>query len=334
MVPAARHASGGHRYNAAVLAHWPGMPPRLVTLDAAWPDADPDARRSLAAALSRHDVTLLDGLVGAAHPDLVADAVAAGHRVVLLVHLPLADEGGLTSAERRRLDALERDAVHAAWRVVATSRTAASGLIDRHGRADVAVAVPGVDAAPLAGPHDPPHLVAVGTVGPRKNQLTVARALAAVADLPWRATVVGPTPDPGYAAAVLDAASPGRVVLAGELAGRRLEALWASADLLVHCSVAETWGMVVTEALARGIPAIVGAGTGAVEALASGGSVRGLPGAVIDPCDVAGLAGLLRAWLTDETVRSGWRQHAREARPHLPEWSQTAAALAAVLEER
>lgn len=332
VVAAARHASGGHHYNAAVAAHWPGTPPEVITLDGPWPDGDATSRAALADALARHPVTLLDGLVGAAQPDLVEAAAASGRRIVLLIHLPLGDGGGPASDAARR-DALEGRSMRAAWRVVATSRTAAADVARRHGRPDVRVATPGVDPAPVAERHDPPHLLAVGAVVPRKNQLVLARALAGLTDLPWRATVAGPVVDPDYATRVADAAPPGRVRLTGELTGDDLDAAWASGDLLVHPAGAETWGMVVTEALARGIPAIVGAGTGAVEALASGDPDGPAPGASVDPSDADALAALLRTWLTDASLRGAWRARALASRTRLAGWDATAATLAALLGE-
>ena len=57
----------------------------------------------------------------------------------------------------------------------------------------------------------------------------------------------------------------------GILVGQALDQKWDTADLLVLTSRIETYGLVVVEALARGIPAVVSAGTGAVEALQEGG---------------------------------------------------------------
>ena len=70
--------------------------------------------------------------------------------------------------------------------------------------------------------------------------------------------------------------------LAGPRTGDDLDAAYAAADLLVLASRGETYGMVVTEALARGIPVLATAVGGLPEALgrAPDGS---LPGLLVDP---------------------------------------------------
>lgn len=331
LVPRPSAPSGGHAYNASVCAHWPGTPPAVVHLDGPWPRGDEESRAALRDALSRPDVALVDGLVGAAHPDLLAEAAGRGCRVVLLVHLPLADEGGLSESDRRELDERERRSMRAAWRVVTTGRTVAADLIRRSGRADVVAVPPGVDRAEPADPHDPPMFLQVGSIGPRKNQLTTLAALATCLDLPWRATFVGPVADDAYAVRFRAGLPGARATWTGPLEGSALEAAYARADLLLHPARAETWGMVVTEALARGIPAIVGAGTGAVEALASG-SASGLPGATVTPDDADALARRLRSWLGDPDLRTRWRARARHARAGLRGWREPAAELARALE--
>ncbi len=331
LVPRPSAPSGGHAYNASVCAHWPGTPPDVVQLDGPWPRGDEESRAALRDALARPDVAVVDGLVGAAHPDLLEEAAGRGCRTVLLVHLPLADEGGLSTAGRRDLERRERRSVRAARRVVTTSHTAAAGLRRRTGRDDIVAVPPGVDRAALADPHDPPVLLQVGSIGSRKNQLTTLAALAGRLDLSWRAVFVGPVADDGYAERFRAALSPARATWTGAPEGPDLEAAYAGSDLLLHPARAETWGMVVTEALAHGIPAIVGIGTGAVEALTSG-SASGLPGAVVQPDDTAGLTAALRSWLGDPELRARWRGRARTARAGLRDWHTAAAELARVLE--
>ena len=331
LVPRPSAPSGGHAYNASVCAHWPGPPPEVVQLDGAWPRGDAASRTALRMALRGPDVVLVDGLVGAAHPDLLEEAAGRGCRVVLLIHLPLADEGGLSEPERRELARLERRSLRAAVRVVTTGRTAAAGLRRRTGRDDVVVVPPGVHRAAPAEAHDPPVLLQVGSIGPRKNQLVTLAALAGCRDLPWRAVFVGPVADGGYADRFRAALPAGRASWTGPLEGPALEAAYAGSDLLLHPARAETWGMVVTEALAHGIPAIVGAGTGAVEALASG-SASGMPGAAVPADDVDGLAHALRRWLGEPDLRERWRERALQARRGLRGWGEAAAELARVLE--
>jgi len=96
----------------------------------------------------------------------------------------------------------------------------------------------------------------------------------------------------------------------------------------------ETYGLVIGEALARGIPAVVPAGTGAVEALHQGMTSHSdaVPGTTVPPADPQSLAALLRSWLTDAPLRHAWRQAALAQRDTLPGWQQTAAAVLAYLE--
>ena len=99
LLPVPSAPSGGHAYNAAVIAAWPGPAPVPVPLAGPWPRGDEPSLAALREALHRPGPLLVDGLVAAAAPGLLAEAAARGTRVVLLVHLPLAEEGGLPDAE-------------------------------------------------------------------------------------------------------------------------------------------------------------------------------------------------------------------------------------------
>ncbi|KAE8762475.1 glycosyltransferase, partial [Georgenia thermotolerans] len=193
------------------------------------------------------------------------------------------------------------------------------------------VAPPGARRAPLAAGSRPPRLLALAALTPTKDQRTLVRALSAVRDLDWTARLVGPIDaDPDYAAAVeaeiAAAGLTGRATVTGPKVGAALEAEWAAADLLVLPSRTETFGLVVLEALAHGVPAVVGAGTGAVEALAAGAEAGGAaPGRAVPPGEPAALAATLRAWLTTPALRDAWAHAARTRRTGLPGWDLTAA---------
>jgi glycosyltransferase involved in cell wall biosynthesis len=116
----------------------------------------------------------------------------------------------------------------------------------------------------------------------------------------------------------------------GPRTGADLDAGYAAADLLVLASRAETYGMVVSEALARGIPVVATDVGGVSEALGHGAD--GIqPGVLVTPEDPVALGAALRAWLGDGELRRRLRRAATERRRSLPRWSSTACAIATVL---
>jgi glycosyltransferase involved in cell wall biosynthesis len=90
--------------------------------------------------------------------------------------------------------------------------------------------------------------------------------------------------------------------------------------------------MVVTEALARGLPVIATEVGGLTEALGQGADgIR--PGLLVPPGDPAQLGAALRAWLRDAELRERLRRAARERRESLSRWSTTTSVIARVLAE-
>ncbi|WP_413450877.1 glycosyltransferase family 4 protein [Georgenia phoenicis] len=328
--------SGGDVYDAQLARAWEAAhgPVEVRALPGPWPRPGPADREALRGALGTSGTVVVDALVGSACPGELAEAVAAGARVVLLVHLPLPAEAGLPPAEADRFAALESRTVDAASAVVTTSRWAAADLVRRYGRADVLVAEPGAERGPVAGGSRPPHLLALGALTRAKNHAVLVAALDAVRDLPWRATFAGPSgAQPEVAAEVaqaLDAAGlAGRVALPGAVTGEELEALWQRTDLLLVPSLVETYGLVVIEALAHGVPGVVAEGTGAVEALAGrpGPLTGGAPGTAVPATEAEAWTRALRRWLTDADQRTAWRAAARARREELRTWADTAADL-------
>jgi glycosyltransferase involved in cell wall biosynthesis len=121
-----------------------------------------------------------------------------------------------------------------------------------------------------------------------------------------------------------------RVRFPGPRVGPELDRAYGAADLLVLASRAETYGLVVTEALTRGLPVLATDVGGVTEALGHGEDGT-RPGLLIPPGDPAAIAAALRAWLEDAELRDRLRHAARERRAKLRPWSATAAALADVM---
>ena len=342
-----RHNSGGNVYNAALARELSalGVDVDVCPLGGGWPVGSPEDRRRLAALLRGVDdaggtndhagadrrVTLVDGLLACGAPEELAAAAAAGHPAWILLHMPLDDTGHGEAG-------LERRALRAAAGVICTSTSAAAGVRARHGLDGVRTALPGSDPAALAAGSEPPHLLALAALLPNKDQSLLLAALSDLTDLPWTASLVGSdTADPAYAARLRDTVNrlglQDRVRIPGELRGVALAAEWAPADLSLLISRAETFGLVVTESIARGVPVVVRAGTGAVEALAAGTPGAAVPGAAVAlGADPAPLTRVLRRWLSEPRLRTRWRAAAVDARDRLPGWDATARAVLAALD--
>ncbi|MEU4743625.1 glycosyltransferase family 4 protein [Actinosynnema sp. NPDC023658] len=318
--------SGGNVYDRRAIQGLRslGTEVREVVVPGAWPEPGDAAREELGralAAIGDGAVVLLDGLVACGVPEVVTPH-AGRLRLVVLVHLPLADETGLPPAVAARLDAAERECLRAADAVVATSPWAARRLAGHHGLREVHVVTPGTDPAPPAtGTDGASRLLCVASVTPRKGHDVLVEALATVADLPWTCAFVGPERSGSVRGLVDRRGLRDRVELVGPLTGEPLARAYATADLFVLPSRAETYGMVVTEALARGVPVVA---SSVPDALGDGGLL--LPAG-----DVAALAGALRRWFTDEAWRRDLRGRALGRRGELSTWDATVADLAGVL---
>ena len=306
----------------------------------AWPRPGPEGHEELArtlAGLPDGAVVLLDGLVGCAAPEVLR-AQAGRLRLVVLVHLPLGDETGRPADQAAELDAGEREALRAAAAVVATSAWTARRLVGHHGLPPdrVHVATPGVDPAPpAAGTDGASRMLCVAAVTPLKAQDLLVEALAAVTDQRWTCRCVGAVDRaPGYVDRLRHTIGAHRLTrrvrLVGPLTGADLAAEYAAADLVVLPSRAEAYGMVVTEALARGVPVLATDVGGVREALGRAPDGQ-LPGLLVPPGDPDALAAALRRWLTDPGTRWRLRRAAYARREALPDWRATAATVAGVL---
>ncbi|MEU8972286.1 glycosyltransferase family 4 protein [Streptomyces monashensis] len=335
--------SGGNAYDRRLCLDLPGFGwqvTRHIAAAGGWPRPDRAARETLARTLRElpDDATvLLDGLVACGVPEIVTPQ-AERLRLAVLVHLPLGDETGLDPRAAADLDSRERAVLRAVPAVVATSDWAVRRLVSHHGLAPdrVHVAPPGADIAPLApGTDGVSRLLCVAAVTPRKGQHRLVEALAAVRDLPWTCECVGGlVHDPAYVAQLRELIArhglTDRLRLTGPRSGAGLDAAYAAADLMVLTSYAETYGMAVTEALARGIP-VLATDVGGVPEAVGRAPDGGVPGILVPPEDPGALAAELRGWFGEPDVRRRLKAAARARRAALDGWAATARSLAAVL---
>ena len=326
--------TGGYAYDRRLLAEWraAGVEARHLQLPGSFPDltpADLAETERLLHSQPADAVLLIDGLAYGAFPEALAASLAG--RVAALVHHPLGLEAGLSADRAVTLLAGERAALAHAGAVIVTSAATKRLLVADFAvsEARIAVAEPGVDPAPLArgSGGGEVSLLAVGAVVPRKGYDVLIEALAGMADLPWRLTIVGaldraPATAEALRAQITEAGLAGRVRLAGAVDDSTLAAAYDGADLFVMPSLFEGYGMVLTEALARGLPILCTTGGAAAETAPDEAARKAPPG------DAGALRRALRDLIDQPALRETMAEAARRVAPTLPRWAQTATLVA------
>jgi glycosyltransferase involved in cell wall biosynthesis len=302
-----------------------------------WPWPDVAGRFALAGAIASIPdgaVVLIDGLIASTVPDVLVPQ-ALRLRMIVLVHMPFGAHPGIEGEE---VFPLEWAVLSAAAAVVTTSEWTRDWLVNHYSLPMVHVAVPGVDPAGLAtGSSAGGRLLCVAAVAPHKGHDVLLAALAAIRDLPWQLQCVGSmNRDSGFVERLhreaLDAGIADRVSFTGPLNGTDLEDAYDRADVLVVPSRLESYGMVITEALARGLAVIASDVGGVREAL--GQSQEGpMPGLLVPPGDAAALTVTLRGWLVDDDLRQRLRRAARQRRTTLSDWTRTTERISRALAE-
>jgi glycosyltransferase involved in cell wall biosynthesis len=209
-------------------------------------------------------------------------------------------------------------AVRSAERVICDSRFTRDELCRRYGADPERVRVIPLAPALAAGSAEPPpgpYLLAVGDLRRKKNLPTLLKAFARLRSQGLEHRLVLAGPDAGEGERLRAAAPNGTVELTGWVDDERLDALMRGAELLVHPSLHEGFGLVLLEAMARGTP-VAAARAGALPETA------GDAAELFDPRDPADLAAAVRRALdrAPELAAAGraraagfsWERTARE----------------------
>ncbi len=326
--------TGGYIYDRRVVdgLRSSGRTVRVHELDGRFPDADERALKSLATAAAHcaaTDLVLFDSLCLGAARHVVARLASDGCACVPLVHHPASLEDGVQGGLDTSLFREEKAALNHARRCIVTSRATGKLLHTLFGVGwkRIGVVSPGVDRCALAhGSNDgrPMRLLSVGTVSHRKDYITLVRALSQLADFRWSLDCYGSLDrEPEAADAVWREVQlhdlSQRVRFHGEVGESRIRTAYADAHLFVMSSRFEGYGMVLSEALAHGLP-IVATDAGPTTDILPG------EGAIIVPAgEPDRLAGALRRVLTDPARYRALHEAARRAAATLDGWDVTVA---------
>jgi len=197
----------------------------------------------------------------------------------------------------------------------------------------ITVAVPGTDPAARArGGGEPASILAVGAVSPRKAYGVLVEAMAALKSLPWRLRILGATDrapeEAGRVIASIRAHDlDGRIALEGAQPDEVLADAYGTADIFVMPSLFEGYGMVLAEAMARGLPIVCTTGGAAAETVPDSAALK------VPPGDAAALAHALLRLIDDKGLRATLSDASFAAGRQLPTWEDTARVVAGVLRE-
>ncbi|RUP10348.1 glycosyltransferase family 4 protein [Hyphomicrobium sp.] len=328
--------TGGYAYDRRVIELLPafGVPVSVLPLPGTFPNPDSndlDETRLILEKRHTDSVLLVDGLAFGAFPDSILGALRG--RVIGLVHHPLFLETGLPHARKVELKASEECALARANHIIVTSR-ATKRILTEHMATPankITIAEPGTDPAQRAtGTGAPLQILAVGAVSPRKGYDLLVEALAPLKHLDWRLTIAGaldrhPQAVEAVQSAIARNGLEDRVTLAGKVVPATLERFYDSADLFVSASLFEGYGMVLAEAMARGLPIVLAAGGAAADTAGEFAALH------VEAGNVGELTSALQKALTDKKLRNRLADAAWEAGRTLPTWHETARRIAAVI---
>ena len=327
--------TGGYGYDRRILLRLPayGIDVHHVALPGSFPfptSDDLSATDDILTALAADQVLLIDGLAyGAMGFDLIN---RIRQPIVALCHHPLALEAGLDDTKRAQLQLSEHNALARARHVIVTSPMTARILREDFGVSEdrIMVAEPGTDRATRSrGTQFPPHLLAVGAIVPRKGYDVLIRALAQLVEKPWVLSIVGPARDADLVTAletqIADAGLQTRIRLLGARTEAELDEIYVTADIFVMPSLFEGYGMVLGEAMVRGLPIVCTTGGAAAETAPNTAAIK------VSPGDAPAFAAAVARLLDDVSLRAAMADAAWSAGLMLPTWDDAAKRIAAVL---
>ncbi|TQV94135.1 hypothetical protein V2A60_002804 [Cordyceps javanica] len=131
--------------------------------------------------------------------------------------------------------------------------------------------------------------------------------------LPYKMVIVGGNRNPDVEKEVHELfdeplRAAGKVVFTGFKVGEELAAYYASADVFLHCSVTETFGLVVLESMASGVPVVARDEGGPSDIIAHGDT-----GFLVGPDDVDGFVAKAARLAADKALRARMGEAARAA---------------------
>ncbi len=323
--------TGGYQYDKNIIACWRnnGVLVKVISLPGQYPLPDRHDRQhaiQICEELGEFDHVVVDGLAGGGSPKML-ELLSLKAPVVSLIHHPLCLENGLSSRKQQLLERTEREGLAFTRGAITTSRATAATVVERFGLdpKSVKVAEPGVNRGSVAEPWKtgPVRLICVASLTERKGHRFLVEALAQLKGLDWKLDCYG---SEQYDAKLSNCLKQqvshygleDHICFHGAIAPMQLEQAYTKAHIFVLPSLYEGYGMVLAEAIVRGLP-IISTTAGAIPQ-----TVPGNCGMLVEPGSSNALARAIRSLVSDHDLRQQYRDATMSAASAFPDWQQSA----------
>lgn len=284
--------------------------------------------------ISSGNLVIIDGLALGGMPNLIEEQKER-LRIMALVHHPLALETGLSNQERKVLHQSEKRCLSMIKKIFVTSQWTKKQIL-KFGKSNnkIHVVVPGTDRADLAhgSNGDLVNMLCVATLTPRKGHLILFNALEKLPKNSWHLYCVGSLERDSKTVKKLRSQLERlklteHITLVGEVNLKDLSAYYDNTDLFVLASHLEGYGMVISEAIARGLPVICTSAGAVSETIAADAAL------LVPEGDSIKLSNALLEAINDRNVLIKLANKSRAVRNKLPTWNESCNKFSKILRE-
>lgn len=244
--------------------------------------------------IPKSEPIVIDGLAFGAIPSILK-VVYGMNPIIGLIHLPLSVDPNYSAYQRTIITGPEKEAFGYASKFIVTSEYTAEifanlGIEEKN----VNLVIPGLDnfSKKKDYPETPKKLLSIANLCRNKDHNILVSALSALSNKDWILHCYGNLDfDRNYLsefqALIRRNKLQDKILIHGIISGKELNDVYLDADLFIHPSDFEVYGMALAEALAHGIPVVASTG---------GGICRTIPAKMAQffkPGDVYGLQSIL-----------------------------------------
>lgn len=274
--------------------------------------------------IAKSETVIVDSLALGVIPSILKE-LSLTNPVIGLIHLPLSADPNYSAYQRTLITSQEIEAFRLVKNFIVSSEFTRETLInfgiEEH---KINLVIPGIDDFPQKKnyPDQPTKLLSIANMCRSKDHSLLVRALTALKDKDWVLHCYGNLDwDRDYLADFQSLIRKNnlqkKILIHSTISGQELSDAYLDADLFVHPSDFEIYGMALVEALAHGLPVIASTG---------GGILKTIPpkmGQFFKPSDVYGLQSILEELFENPEIYKRLYTHALTYKQTAQTWSKS-----------